>query len=148
MSPDLRGKVMTFSFSKWLSVIPFFKLSITGLSASMAGNVEAEFFAFMNALAPLVQQIAFPPLEAILRPKQVGQAMYGTTVLCPLLYFSLYRFSGVVPTYSLLLEHAVVPVLQLVCAVWTATMIVYVFGMCSALKCRNGLWYCLDALVL
>jgi hypothetical protein len=77
MSPDLRGKVLTFSFSKWLSVVPFFKLNVTGLSASVAGSVEAEYFAFMNVLAPLVKQIAFPPLEAILRPKQVGQAMYG-----------------------------------------------------------------------
>ena len=76
MSPDLRGKVMVFSFSNWLSVVPFFQLNTIGLSIRDASNAEAEYGAFMQALAPCVRPVLFPPLEAILRPQQVCTSMY------------------------------------------------------------------------
>ncbi len=75
MSPEMRGKVLALSCGKWLSVLPFLRPRLTGKSLPAISMLEAEFKGFLNALAPQVNMLAFPPLEVILLPNQAPTAM-------------------------------------------------------------------------
>jgi hypothetical protein len=79
MSHDLRSKVLLHTYSKWLSVVPFLRKSVTSLSSLPAADAraaEVEHSAFMMALAAVIEIVAFAPLEAVLRPLGPCDGLY------------------------------------------------------------------------
>jgi hypothetical protein len=63
MSPDLRGKVMHHTFSKWLSVVPFFN-AVGG--PTLTAPAADENTAFLFALSTKIRGAVFAPLEGII----------------------------------------------------------------------------------
>jgi hypothetical protein len=63
MSPDLRGKVMHHTFSKWLSVVPFFD-AVGGPFSPLP--VASEKDAFLYALSTKIVGAVYAPLEGII----------------------------------------------------------------------------------